>query len=115
MLTKSHIHSLRKSDPGRRIGKAIELAGLTQREVARGVEVTESYISDLVRGTRGNPNLKTLHKFQHFFQCPIEVLFPSDEERQQPRPYSHEEYSQKASQGLAEVLDYESDADADAD
>ena len=78
MLTKQRVLALRRSDPNRRIAKAIELAGVTHREVARATGMTESYISDLSRNARGNPTLKTLHKFKDFFQCRIEDLFPSD-------------------------------------
>ena len=109
MLTKTHVLTLRRSDPTHRLSKAIELAGVTQREVARALGMTESYISALSRNTRGNPTLETLHKFKDFFQCRIEDLFPSEEERRQPAPFSHEEYSQKSASALVDIAEYEAD------
>ena len=50
MLSNHHISTLRKEPvTGNRMGKAIELAGVTQRTVARALDVPESYVSDLVR------------------------------------------------------------------
>jgi transcriptional regulator with XRE-family HTH domain len=79
MLTKSHILTLRRTTPDRnRLGKAIELAGVTQNEVAHGVRGPNSYISDLVNGRYRTITLANAYRFSEYFQCRIEDLFPKE-------------------------------------
>jgi len=64
---------------GNRVALAIELAGLTQAEVAAAVELTQPYISDVARGRHSTITLDNARKFADFFGCAIEDLFPSRE------------------------------------
>jgi len=80
MLTKAQLITLRSiRGSGNRIGKAIELAGVTQRTVARALDVPESYVSDLVRQRYRAITVPNAHKVAQFFHCRIEDLFPYEE------------------------------------
>ena len=83
MLTKSHVNTLRKSPATKeRLGRAIDLAGITQHQVALGVECSDSYVSELVKGQYETVTLDMAWKLADFFQCRIEDLFPNPEEVQ---------------------------------
>jgi plasmid maintenance system antidote protein VapI len=78
MLSSHHISTLRKEPiTGNRMGKAIELAGVTQRTVARALDVPESYVSDLVRQRYKAITVPNAHKIAGFFKCYIEDIFPA--------------------------------------
>lgn len=62
---------------GNRIARAMELAGLTQAEIASKVELTQPYVSDVARGRHSTITLDNARKFAEFFGCSIEDLFPS--------------------------------------
>lgn len=82
MLTKKQLDELRRSKPsGRnRLGDAMELAGLTQVQLAEKTGFTQSYISRIQNGQYGDdfPG-ETMRTFAHAFGCAIEDLFPSKE------------------------------------
>jgi plasmid maintenance system antidote protein VapI len=79
MLSSHHLTTLRKEPvTGNRMGKAIELAGITQRTVARAIDAPESYISDLVRQRYKAITVPNAHKIAGFFQCSIEDIFPAE-------------------------------------
>jgi DNA-binding XRE family transcriptional regulator len=76
-LTSHHVLTLRREPTdANRVGKAIELAGVTQRTVARAIDVPESYVSDLVRQRYRGITVLNAHKVAQFFGCSIEDLFP---------------------------------------
>jgi plasmid maintenance system antidote protein VapI len=76
-LTKHHVTALQKVDGGgNRLAEAIRLAGVTQRTVARALDVPESYISDLSRQRNKGILVSNAHKLSAFFGVSIEVLFP---------------------------------------
>tara|TARA_R100001143_G_C3306653_1_gene108176 strand:- start:283 stop:537 length:255 start_codon:yes stop_codon:yes gene_type:complete len=78
-LTSHHVSTLRREPTdANRVGKAIELAGVTQRTVARAIDVPESYVSDLVRQRYRGITVLNAHKVAQFFGCAIEDLFPSE-------------------------------------
>lgn len=79
MLSSHHISTLRKEPVTQnRMGKAIELAGVTQRTVARAIDVPESYVSDLVRQRYKAITVPNAHKIAGFFKCHIEDIFPAE-------------------------------------
>jgi|TARA_B100000949_G_scaffold227033_1_gene233007 predicted XRE-type DNA-binding protein len=79
-LTTHHVSTLRREPVNsNRVGKAIELAGVTQRTIARAIDVPESYVSDLVRQRYDGITVRNAHKVAQFFGCAIEVLFPRGE------------------------------------
>ncbi len=81
-LTQSQRRELLRSDvgaSGNRVARAMELAGLTQAEIAVKVELTQPYISDVARGRHSTITLDNARKFAEFFGCAIEDLFPSRE------------------------------------
>jgi plasmid maintenance system antidote protein VapI len=76
-LTKHHVAALQKvNGEGNRLAEAIRLAGVTQRTVARALDVPESYISDLSRQRSKGILVSNAHKLSAFFGVSIEVLFP---------------------------------------
>ncbi len=79
MLTKEQLDALRRSRvKGRnRIAKAMELAEVTQVEVALAIGLTQSYVSRVRNGHYSDLPGETLHAFAKYFGCAIEDLFPS--------------------------------------
>ena len=79
ILTSHHVSTLLKEpDNSNRIRKAIELAGVTQRTVARAIDVPESYVSDIVRQRHAGIRVRTAAKLARFCGTTIETLFPSN-------------------------------------
>ena len=96
MLTKSHKLTLRRTPPERnRLRKAIELAVVTQHEVAFGVKASPSYISDLVNGCYRSLTVRNAHRFASFFNCRIEDLFPEGSDVETEHEQGHREVEDK--------------------
>ena len=81
MLTKYQLAALRRSRvSGRnRLGKALDLSGLTQEQVAARTGFTQSYISRIKQGRYSDLPGETMRTFSALFGCSIEELFPSRE------------------------------------
>lgn len=62
-----------------RVARAIELAGVTQLEVAAGTELPQPYVSDVARNRYRTITVENAHKFADYFGCTIEDLFPARE------------------------------------
>lgn len=80
-LTRSQVVDLLGSEPesGNRLARAIELAAVTQTDLAEAIGLPNTYISDTARGRYRTITVENAHKFAEFFGVPIEVLFPSRE------------------------------------
>jgi transcriptional regulator with XRE-family HTH domain len=65
---------------GNRLAQAFHLDGRSQMECANATGFTPQYISNVKNGRFQNLTLDNAHRFASFFDCPIEVLFPSREE-----------------------------------
>lgn len=61
---------------GNRLAKAIELADLTQAELAEATGLAQPYISAVARGRHATITVKNAYKFCAHFGCDIEDLFP---------------------------------------
>jgi|TARA_Y100000296_G_scaffold73111_1_gene90238 transcriptional regulator with XRE-family HTH domain len=83
MLTKTHLYTLRRYTPPakrNRLKKAVELAGLTQNEVAFGTRLHASYVSDIINGRYVSLTVRNAHRFRRFFGCDsVDDLFPDEE------------------------------------
>lgn len=71
----THLRSLPAAN-GNRLRVAREIAGLTQREVADRLDLTQSSLSDLERNRYGSTTVDTARKLADFYGCTIEDLFP---------------------------------------
>lgn len=78
MLSKAQIERLRRTrTPGRnRIAAAMEIAEVTQVEVAAGTGYTQSYVSRIKNGLYAGLPGETMRTFATYFGCAIEDLFP---------------------------------------
>lgn len=82
-LTNSQLKELRRAHPnaaGNRLSIAMDLAGLKQADLADAVELTQPYVSDVVRGRYATITLDNARRFAAFFGCSIEDLFPAKSE-----------------------------------
>lgn len=81
MLSREHAEILKRSRTrGRnRIAKAMELAGVTQVEIAATTGYTQSYVSRVKNGLYSNLPGETMRTFAEYFGCQIEDLFPARE------------------------------------
>lgn len=79
MLTKAQLTTLRRSKvTGRnRVATAMDLAGLTQVQVAEHTGLTQSYISRIKAGQYADLPGETMRTFAQCFGCAIEDLFPA--------------------------------------
>lgn len=78
-FTTAQIRALRQAaaPSGNRLALALELARLTQAELADAVSLTQPYVSDVARGRHATITVENAHKFASYFGCAIEDLFPS--------------------------------------
>lgn len=60
-----------------RVRTALKLAGKTQAEVARALDMTPPHLNDVCSGRVKEVSLTTAHKLANYFGCAIEDLFPS--------------------------------------
>jgi transcriptional regulator with XRE-family HTH domain len=81
VLTQEQLKTLRRSRPRarNRLQVAMELAKVTQVQVAEGTGHTQSYISRIKNGQYSDLPGDTLHGFAEYFGCHIEDLFPRAE------------------------------------
>lgn len=81
VLTQKQIDRLRrtKTDARNRVGVAMELAEVTQVQVAEATGFTQSYVSRIKSGQHEALPVDTARKFAEFFGCSIEDLFPARE------------------------------------
>lgn len=79
MLTRNQLTELRRSKvTGRnRIARAMELAEMTQVQVAERTKFTQSYISRVKSGQYSDLPGETMRTFAECFGCAIEDLFPA--------------------------------------
>jgi transcriptional regulator with XRE-family HTH domain len=64
-------------DAPNRLRLALRLAGKTQAEVARAIEMSPPHFNDVCSGRVKEVSLTTAHKLANYFGCAIEDLFPS--------------------------------------
>lgn len=80
MLTPAQLTTLRRSKPENRnrLAKAIELAGVTQVQLAEAIGSNQPRISSICAGRFGESGLpiETVRPLADFFGCSIEDLFP---------------------------------------
>lgn len=62
-----------------RVKKAIEIAGITQDIVAKGIGASQPHVTEIANGNYSRLPLETARGFATFFGCTIEDLFPSPE------------------------------------
>lgn len=81
MLTKQQIETLRRSraNTRNRLARAMELADLTQAQLAQAMGFTQSFISKVKNGQYIDLPGETMRKFAGHFGCAIEDLFPARE------------------------------------
>lgn len=76
-LKPHHIRELREAHgQDNRVAKAIELADVTQLEIAAETGLPQPYVSDVARNRYQTITVENAHKFADFFGCSIEDLFP---------------------------------------
>lgn len=79
MLTRKQLAELRRRKDGpNRVGAAMEMAGLTQVQVAQKIGCTQPNVSRIVTGQYTGA-LDTTRALAELFGCHIEDLFPSRE------------------------------------
>lgn len=84
MLTENQIDQL-KAEPvqgANRLGRAMEIASVTQVQLAEAIGHTQPYVSSIVNGKYSALPIETARKFSSFFGCSIEEMFPARDERQ---------------------------------
>lgn len=80
MLTPAQLQQLRAADPGEapnRLGRAMDLAGVTQVQIEEAAGISQPYISAILNGKATKLPVVTARKLAAFFGCAIEDLFPS--------------------------------------
>lgn len=78
-FTIHQLRELRLADAevtGNRLAKAMELAELTQAQLADALNLTQPYVSDVVRGRHATITLENAYKFCEYFGCEVRDLFP---------------------------------------
>lgn len=81
MLTKDQLESLKRSRAkGRnRLSKAMDLADITQVQLAEKTGFTQSYISRILNGRYSDLPGETMRTLSEAFGCAMEDLFPARE------------------------------------
>jgi transcriptional regulator with XRE-family HTH domain len=82
-LTPKQLKELRMAPigtAGNRVSAAMQLAEMTQAQIAAAIDVTQPYVSDVVRGRHATITLDNARKFADFFGCDINDLFPAKAE-----------------------------------
>ena len=84
MLTAEQIELLRAEPPigANRLPRALEMAGVTQVQIATAIGHTQPYVSSVINGKYSALPIETARKFAEFFGCSMEDLFPARDERQ---------------------------------
>jgi transcriptional regulator with XRE-family HTH domain len=67
---------------------ALKLAGLTQKQVAKDLETTQSYVADVIKGRKwqGSVGRQIMEYVAQAIGVPVEVAFPHSERRKRPFP-----------------------------
>lgn len=55
----------------------MDLAGLTQAQLAEAIGLSQPYISDVKTGRYNTLTVENAYKFADYFGCAIEDLFPA--------------------------------------
>lgn len=79
-LTATQLEELRNTPIGEganRVAKAIDLAKVTQADIATATGLAQPYVSDVARCRYPNITVVNASKFADMFGCQIEDLFPS--------------------------------------
>lgn len=81
MLSHAQIRELKRSKKGdrNRLAAAMQLAGVTQVQVAAGTGYTQSFVSKVQNGQYSDLPGETMRTFATFFGCSIEDMFPAPE------------------------------------
>lgn len=80
LLNPRRLRELRDTaTEGNRVARAIELAEVTQLDVAAATGLPQPYISDVARNRYQTITVDNAHKFADYFGCAIEDLFPARE------------------------------------
>jgi transcriptional regulator with XRE-family HTH domain len=81
VLTKDQVETLRRSRKGgrNRLARAMELAHVTQVQLAEKTGYTQPYISKVKNGQYADLPGETMRTFAEVFGCSIEDLFPARE------------------------------------
>lgn len=78
MLNEKALRDLRRTDVGRnRLGRAMELAKVTQVQLAEATGLTQSYISRIKNGRYDDLSGDTMRALSGFFGCSLDDLFPA--------------------------------------
>lgn len=78
MLTRKQLAELKaaKLVGANKLKKAIDLAKSTQEQVADGIGVSQSHVTEIANGNYSKLPLETARDLSKFFGCQIEDLFP---------------------------------------
>lgn len=78
MLNREQVEQLRREPVAahNRLGLAMELAGVTQVQLAEGADLTQPYVSQILNGKTPRLPLATAQRIASFFGCAIEDIFP---------------------------------------
>ena len=82
MLSKAQVEQLRRHRGAdrNRLAKAMDLASVTQVQIATGTGFTQSFVSKVQNGQYSDLPGETMRTFASFFGCAIEDLFPARRE-----------------------------------
>lgn len=80
-LTPRQLKELQRAhvDEPNKVRKAIELAGVTQTQVADAVGLTQPHVSEIANGKYTSLPLETARRLAGYFGCSIDELFPARE------------------------------------
>lgn len=80
-LSGRKLRELRETPPSEsnRVARALELAAVTQLDVAAATGLPQPYISDVARNRYQTITVDNARKFADYFGCAIEDLFPARE------------------------------------
>jgi transcriptional regulator with XRE-family HTH domain len=86
VLSTKQLDELRRSrgQSRNRLGKAMELASVTQVQLAEATGLTQSYISRIKNGRYDDLSGDTMRALSKFFGCALDDLFPASREERVP-------------------------------
>lgn len=79
MLNAKQLATLRASDARNRVWVAMNLAGVTQVQVAEAIGMTQSHISRIANDNYSRLAYHTALRLAQYFGCAAEDLFPARE------------------------------------
>lgn len=83
MLTRKQLSDLRRAEPGQannRIKLAMQLAEVTQVQVAAAIRISQSQVSEDAAGNFSEMSLDKARAYARYFGCTVDDLFPADAE-----------------------------------